>query len=154
MIECKVEECSYEFVDKMFDMFEQHRIELSKYKDMVLNPDMDTYMGMQRQNQLLVITANDGDEVVGYAVFFLLKNPHYSDFLYAHQDIFYVTPHRRASRIAIRLNKFCEEELAKRNIDVIVHHAKLTNNFGRFMESQGYNCIEKIYAKRISDERV
>ena len=137
-------------MDELFGMFEKHRQELSKFDDMKLNPNKDVYFSLEQNDCLRMYTAREEGKVVGYACFFVLPNMHYSDFMYATQDIFYVSEEKRKSLLPMRLLKFTEKELKKDGVHIIVQHSKLTNNFSPFLEKMGYECIEKLHAKRIN----
>jgi len=132
-------------------ILEEHRLELSRYEDMILNPDWKMYNAMQENNKLRIYTARDRftDVLLGYTVFFLIDNPHYCDFLYAHQDVFYVVQNKRGTRIAYNLIKKSEEQLKEDGVTIIVHHTKLINKFGQMLDKLGYSQAEIMYHKRI-----
>lgn len=141
------EKLDQNLIDEITPILESHRQELSRYDDMVLNPNWDVYYKMQEVGQFYLYVCRDEDnKIVGYAAFFTMQNLHYKDFIYAHQDVFYVTQDKRGSRVAVKLLKATEElfEVA----DVIVHHAKFTNRFGEFLEKFGYHKAEATYHKR------
>lgn len=143
---CK-ETLTLELIDELTPILELHRQELSKYDDMKLNPNWDMYFKVQEFDLLRLFVCRDEDKkICGYAAFLLTPNPHYKDFMYAHQDVFYVTQDRRGSRVAVKLIKATESLFDE--ADVIVHHAKFTNRFGEFLEKFGYNKAEIMYHKR------
>lgn len=137
-------------IEEILPILEVHREELSKYKDMILKPDWDMYYTLQNKEALEVYIVRDEDSnIKGYAVYFLSTNAHYSDFLYAHQDVFYVSQDRRGSRIAYNLIKYSEQKLKEKGVSVIVHHTKTTNRFGEMLGKLGYGVAEVMYHKRI-----
>lgn len=138
-------------IDEITPILEKHRLELSKYKDMQLKPDWNKYYILQDIDRLRLYIARDSEtnEILGYTCFFLDNNPHYCDFLYAHQDVFYVVQNKRGSRIAYNLIKMSEEELKKDGVSVIVHHTKLINRFGEMLAKLGYGKAEIMYHKRL-----
>lgn len=144
-----VEPVTESLISEMLPILEEHRIELSRYKDMILSPDIDTYLALQDMDKIQCYLARENGIIVGYSCYFLLVNPHYSNFIYAHQDVFYVVQDKRGSKIAHKLIKMSETELKEKNVSVIVHHAKLINRFGEFLISLGYNQAEIMYHKRI-----
>jgi len=152
-VKYSLEKLTDELRREMMPTLEVHRQELSAYEDMVLNPKWEAYYGAMEQDTLRVFTARDtlDDTILGYAVFFLQDNIHYSDFKYGHQDLFYVIQERRGTLIAKKLLEKSEKYLKEEdNVSIIVHHAKLTNKFGKFLEKFGYEAKELMYHKRVN----
>lgn len=150
MITYDIEKLTKELIEEALPILEAHRQEISKYKDMPLSIDMDAYLQLQSMDKLVAHVARDEDgKIVGYGCYFIVTNPHYSDFLYAHQDVFYVVKDKRGSRIAYNLIKRSEKDLKERGVAVIVHHAKPSNNFGELLTRLGYDVSEIMYHKRI-----
>ena len=148
MITVEREKLTKELEGELLPILEDHRQELSKYKDMKLNPDWRMYYELQKIDRLFIFIArNTMGSIVGYSVFFSNTNLHYSDYVYAHQDVFYVVKNKRGGVIAKKLLKYSEEVLYE-VCEVIIHHVKLTNNFGAFLEKFGYNKSEIMYHKR------
>lgn len=143
------EKVSESFFDEIMPILEDHRLELSSYSDMELKPNFELYYYLQENNQMVWYVARDEGKIVGYSCYFLLINPHYSDFVYAHQDVFYVTKQRRGSKIAKNLITMSEIDLEDKGISVIVHHTKPINSFGKILEKLGYDKAEVVYHKRI-----
>ena len=146
-----IEDYSDALIEEVWSTLEEHRVELSKYEDMKLNPNNKVYLALQEAGMVKIITAREiaTGKIVGYACYIIQPNLHYCDFLYANQDLFYVTQEKRGSRIAVNLLKISESVLKECNVSIIAQHAKLTNKFGKLLELSGYNLAEKIYHKRI-----
>lgn len=150
MITYNLENITDKFIDDIMPILEVHRKELQSYDDMGLNPDWDTYIAMDKSENLVNFVARDEDDnIVGYVAYFLSYNMHYSDFLYAQQDVFYVVPDKRGSRIAVNLLKRSEKILKHRGVDTITHHAKAKNNFSQFLQKFGFKETEIMLGKRI-----
>ena len=152
MITYNLELITDELINEVTPILEKHRVELQSYDDMVLNVYWDRYRALEAQDKLVNLIARDEGEIVGYAVFFLHENPHYMDFMYAMQDVFYVTQDRRGSRVAINLVKKSEKILKAKGVSIITHHAKKKNKFAPFLERLGYSNTELLMAKRIDSE--
>lgn len=125
-----------------------HYNEISHYKDIKLEPDLEAYIALEKQGVLRVFTAraNNGT-LIGYAVYFIRRNLHYKSSLQAVQDILFLMPTHRGS--GGRLIRYCDEELKKENIQVVYHHIKAAHNFGPLLERLGYQLVDLIYAKRL-----
>ncbi len=150
MIKYEVEPITEKLFDEMWAVLETQRLELVNRKDMHLNPYIAKYLLMEKSKQAFIVVArDDNNTIVGYSAWFVSPNMHYMDFIDAHQDVFYVVDGKRGTRIAMKLLKKCEEELKLRNVDNILQHTKVSNNFGRFLEKMGYGVAEVIYSKRL-----
>jgi len=88
--------------------------------------------------------------LIGYAVFFVHRNPHYRSSLQAVEDVIYLDPEYRRGRTASRLVRFAERRLTEDGVQVIYHHAKVAHPaLGKILERMGYEHIENIYGKRV-----
>lgn len=153
MVTYQLENITDLLISELTPILDIHRKELQTYSDMNLNPDWDMYRSVERRNNLVLLVARDEDDmIVGYAAFLLNLNPHYKDFLYAIEDVFYVVQDNRGSRIAVNMIKKSEKILKAKGVDTIVHHAKFTNTFAPFLEKLGYKQTEVMLAKRLTDE--
>ena len=151
MITYEAEKLTDELILEITPILDVHRKELQSFSDMHLNPAWDMYRSVEENGDLLLLVARDNGVLVGYAGFVIHPNPHYSDFKYATQDVFYVVEDKRGSRIAVKLVKESERLLKDMKVDVITHHAKFINTFAPFLEKMGYHKTEVILAKRISN---
>lgn len=130
-------------------LLEAHWREVAHYQDIELKPDIAAYHQLQAMNELRCYTARDGGKLVGYAVFFVRPNPHYSSSLQAHQDVLFLLSDYRRGTTGVRLIQYAEEKLQAEGVQVIYHHAKRTNKVGELLERLGYELVDEIYAKRL-----
>lgn len=130
-------------------LLQAHWREIAHYQDIELKPDVETYARLQAAGQLRCYTARDSGRLIGYVVFFVRPNLHYSASLQAHQDVLFVALHYRKGMVGVRLIKFAEERLRAEGVQVIYHHAKRTNKVGGLLERLGYELVDEIYAKRL-----
>ena len=135
------------------DLLEAHYREVAKYQDIALKPDFETYFKVEGMGNMKVYTirTEDKKELVGYALFFLKKNMHYSDSLQAVQDILYVEKSHRGSGLGSSFIKWCDDQLAAFGVQVVYHHVKSKKelNFGPMLEKHGYELIDHIYGRRL-----
>lgn len=125
-----------------------HYREIAHYQDIELKPDWAKYQMLEDKGVLRMFTARlETGELVGYAVYFVQKNVHYSDSLQAVQDILYIRKENRGS--GGRLIKWCDEQLASEGVQAVYHHVKQAHNFGPLLERMGYDLVDLIYAKRL-----
>jgi len=149
MITYNVETLTDNLIEEVTPILEAHRQELQSHP-MKLNPQWDKYKLMEQLDSFMWLIARDeSGAIVGYVAFIISPNLHYKDYIYAIEDVFYVVQDKRGTRIGINLVKKSEELLKERGVDIITHHAKLTNNFSPFLQRLGYNVTETMLAKRL-----
>lgn len=128
----------------LFDHWE----EIAHYQDITINIDEDLYLEAEKSGNLKVFTArNDELKLVGYAIFFIRRNAHYKDSIQATQDVLYVDPEYRGKGGAFIF--WCEEKLRSFGVQVVYHHVKVKHDWGKLLEQNGYDLIEKVYGKRL-----
>ena len=130
-------------------LLESHWREIAHYPDIKLNPDIEAYNTLESKGLLRCYTARVNGVLVGYAVYVVRGNPHYLDSLQAVQDVLFVLPEYRQSRIGIRLIKFSDEQLAGEGVQVVMQHVKVAHDFGPLLERLGYEKVEYIFSKRL-----
>jgi GNAT superfamily N-acetyltransferase len=125
-----------------------HWQEIAHYKDIPLNPDIDTYLKLEEFGMTRCYVARDNDgTMLGYAIYFVKPNLHYKESLQAVQDILYVSPkHRKTGGSFI---KWCDEQLRADGVQVVHQHVKVEHNFGPLLERFGYEHVEHIYSRRL-----
>lgn len=132
---------------EMKPLTELHYQEIAHYKDIPLEPDIETYKTIEEQGCLRLYTARDEGELIGYSIYFLKNNPHYKSSLQASQDILFIRKDKRGQGREFLM--WCDEQLKADGVDVVYHHVKAAHNFGPLLERQGYKLIDLIYGKRL-----
>lgn len=138
----------------MWPLLERHYKEISAFQDIPLKPDFEKYLLMEQGGSIRCFVARDdkdGMKLVGYAVFFVHKNMHYSGSLQANQDVLYLEKSSRGAGIGQEFIKWCDEALACLGCEVVYHHVKTKFNFGPMLEKLGYKHIENIYARDVRE---
>jgi len=125
-----------------------HWAEIAQYSDIPMNVDWQRYYTMQRQGILQVYTARDEGKLVGYCVYMVVPHLHYSDTLYAIQDVLFLHPDYRGRTAGYRMIKFADKDLEGRGVGVIMQHVKVKHDFGPLLTRMGYEHAENIYSKR------
>lgn len=139
---------SRELFDEMWPLLDKHYREIARFQDIPLKPDFDRYMKMWQLGGLRLFIARDlTGEMVGYAVYFVAPNMHYSDSLQAVQDVLFIHPDRRGfGKLFI---PWCDDRLRESGVEIVLHHVKVAHDFGPFLESIGYEFFERIFVKRL-----
>jgi hypothetical protein len=125
--------------------------EVETYQDLPLDPDWKRLLEGERQGNIVVLTARVDRKLVGYLVYSISRNLHV-DFKQAICDVFYVLPEYRVSSIALRLLRFGEEEMRKREVGLLWACSKSEpkHHKGAIFERLGYHAHEIAYLKRLS----
>lgn len=136
----------------MIDLFTKHYKEIAAYQDKIkLVPDLAKYRLLEEQEKLLCYTVRIGNKLIGYSLYFKDTHIHYSNDIFAVNDILFIRPDYRKGTIAVRLLAYCELRLRGEGVSVISIHMKAEHGFERLCEYAGYDFMEKIYTKCIKE---
>ena len=142
-----------DMLEELKPLLEDHYLEIAMYQEHIkLNPCYDTYKELQKSGVLKVYTARDGDKLVGYSLYFLKTNLHYSDHIYAVNDIVYIDKDIRGGVVAFDMLAFAEDSLIDHGVSVITMHMKTFAAFETLMECLSYDRAEIIYTKYLGDK--
>ena len=136
--------------ENLLPLFQKHWEEISFYKDIPLSPDYAQYKKLDEMGILRVYTARDTDnKLVGYCVFFVNKNLHYSSAPpQAMQDIIFIDPEKRG--FGAKFILWTEKQLAAEGVAVLFHHIKTkTPHTIDLFRRLGYENIDLILGKRL-----
>lgn len=152
-----VEPLSPDLFDETLPLLMAHWEEIAHFKDIPLKPDQAAYEAIAAAGNLRVYTVRESGPIarlIGYAVFFLRRNMHYSTSLQAVQDILYLDPSARGKLVGLRFIKYCDEELRKEGVQVAMHHVKVKPglDFGPMLERIGYEPVDRIFVRRLDKE--
>ena len=112
-----------------------------------LNVDWDTFNLYEKTNHLVTIVARDDGEVVGYAVFIIMKQLHAMDYLMAHNDALFLKKEHRKGRAGIMLIKESNKILGELFPGILVAwHVKPHMDFSPILIKLGYSKLDTIYA--------
>lgn len=128
-------------IEEAKSLLECHWAELATYQQFELRPDYARYRNAGPG--LCVCTARDEGRLIGYAIYLLGPNLHYSQTIWANSDIFWLEPAYRRSTIGFRLFTFAEARLGARG--AVVMHTTCKNSHPdavRLLEKLGHRQIE------------
>lgn len=114
-----------------------------------LDPDWDEYDRLASKDQLHLLTARNGSELIGYYVGIVRPHLHYKSTLMAFNDVMYIKPEHRQGMVGIRLLKEIEKTLKDRGVKKMFMNTKEHHNFGVILERLGYKKSESIFIKSI-----
>lgn len=140
-------------IGELKPLLEEHWEEVAWYKDKIkLAPAFDKYIEMQERNSLLFVTVRDeSGTLIGYNINFIQHHPHYSDHIYAINDIIFLLPKYRHGTIAKEMLEYTEQILKHIGVSVVTLHMKPAHPFKSLAEYAGFKQQEYVYSKFIGD---
>lgn len=135
---------------EMMPILERHRAEVAHYKDIPLGVDRARYEILQDAGMLWVFTMREGGTLIGYNVFVVAPNLHYTTALAAIEDVLYLDPSRRALGLGRKMLQWIDEHLAKRGCTYVARHVKLAHDHGALLKRAGYEPVETIWQRRLA----
>lgn len=146
------EEWTSKFYNECIPLFEDHYKEIAHYQDIPLSINFKKYLEAENTYRLRVFTAREDGELIGYAVFFVSFNLHYSSSYQAVQDVLFIDPSTRGQGLGSAFIEWCDSQLKEEGVQVVYHHVKTAHNFGPLLESLNYELIDLIYGRRLDKE--
>lgn len=136
--------------DEAFPLLQRHWDEVALDKDTVpLDPNWAAYAELDRMDLLVITTARMNGTLVGYVSHFVVPNFHYMSLRVADNDIFWLAPEHRKSRIGITMLREAERNLRALGCNKILMKEKVHIPLGRLFEFLGYREIERLHAKTL-----
>lgn len=136
--------------DEILPLLAAHWREIALDQDTVkLDPDWDAYTMLESAGIVYCITARHQGELVGYAVYLVVRNLHYKSIRVAENDLYYLDPAFRKGMAGVNLFRAAETILRSEGVDKIVNKVKIRHDVGRIFEKLGYTPIERVYMKTL-----
>lgn len=136
----------------MMRFYHAHNEEVAvNHSGFPLDLDFEQYIKFAEQGRLHVVTAWEGDELVGYQQFIISTFLHYKSTVIAVSDLSYLAPAYRRGMNGYNLLKFAVESLPK-SINAVTLCCKTSKDFGKLIERLGFSLDEKIYIKVVGNE--
>lgn len=151
-MEFKVEELTNDLLDEMMPLLEKHYKEIAVYQDIPLVINRKIYLELEVKDLLRVYTAREkgSRKLLGYSVFIINHNIHYSTSLEAKNDVIFIDPEHRG--FGAKFIKYCDEQLQAEQVQTVYHHIKPDHDWSKLICKMGYRKFETIYAKRLDKE--
>ena len=143
------QETLYDVVDEVEPLLKLHYEELTLNKERIkLDPMWERYALLELSESLVIYTARDNEQLVGYSAFFVTQHMHYAGLTIVANDVLFLHPDHRTGRTGIRLIKFCESSLREKlGSFKLTMHAKYSNDLASILTRMGYAAEEVILAK-------
>jgi hypothetical protein len=128
----------------------EHWQEIAKNKHlMVLSPDVERYALLEREGRTLALFAYEGDALIGYSVSFIAAHLHYSDLVFAQNDVLFVTKRHRKGRAGLSLIRETEASAKRAGCQMIIWHAKQGTALDQLMPRLGYGVQDIMYSREL-----
>lgn len=142
------EQVTMGLIEEIFPLLEAHASELNT-SGAPLDADLSRYVKADRLGGLAVYTVRDHEVLIGYAIYWIQRHPHY-EIKVAHQDILYVSEDYRKGRVGIKLIKLSEKLLKEdHGCDMVLQSTKHLKDLSSLFEYLGYEELEKVYSKKL-----
>lgn len=130
-----------------------HWKEIANWKNEIpLEPRWEEIHGLEREGRIALITLREAGELIGYSMFVLNIHLHYRSLTVATNDILYVRPDKRKSRLGLQLIKESQKYVKEIGATKITWHMKPHMNFSAILEKLGYTHEELVYGKYLGDK--
>jgi predicted GNAT superfamily acetyltransferase len=135
------------------ELAQLHWDEIAWDKDKVpLDPNWELYAALEHTGKLVCVTAREDGKLWGYSVFIVQGALHYRTTLTAINDVLFLHPDKRHSRVGLSLINKSEEFLQARGVRRVFWHVKPgVHDFSPVLLHKGYRLDEIVYSKVLGD---
>lgn len=134
--------------DNGSSIYKEHWNEVAVHKDTLrLKPHYERYMRLIQEDSLVVISAYNGEELIGYVLFITFYHLHYKDLLVANDDMYFIKKHYRQQGIGREMMQFAEKTLADMGVKFVQVRTKAHTAHEEFLKSLGYGPMDLCYCK-------
>ena len=126
-------------------LFQKHFDEIALDKERIpLAPNWEYYLAVDKSGHLFVLTARDGERLVGYFFAIVGLGTHNVRSVMAKTDMYFLLPEYRKGMAGFKFIKTAMERLT---FDKMVIQTKISNDYGRIFERLGFTSVETVYTK-------
>ena len=145
-------ECLANVKEEIKPLLEEHWEMVALNKGTIkLNPDWEEYAKLDAAGILRAFTARKDGKLVGYCVLTVSTSIHYSDHVFANNDVTFVLPEHRAGATGYHLIKFAEDHCRDNGVSLMNINTKVHLPFDELLIGMGFDLIERIYSKCFKD---
>ena len=129
------------------ELSKMHYEEVAPYSDIALNVNWNQFIKLEEVGVLKTYGIRENDFLVGYALFFVNYSMEYSDSLQASMNNIFIHPDHRGQ--GLDFIQWCDEQLKEEGVQVVYHHVKVKNDYGKLLNKLGYEKMNVEYSKRL-----
>ncbi len=131
-------------------LFDEHYEEIARNKHvMVLKPDEETYRKSEEMGTIFILSARQGDKLIGYSVNFVTNHLHYADLKLAQNDLLFISKEHRGGRIGLKLIKETEKHATLLGCKLMLWHAKESTTLAHMLPRLKYGVQDIIFSKEL-----
>jgi GNAT superfamily N-acetyltransferase len=143
---------------ELLPLLQAHYAEVAHHQDLALNPDRARYASIEAVGMLRIYTARSCTadksvgKMVGYLAALVAPSLHYAPHVFANQDVLFVAPEQRGSRLGVNLIRYAHDCLRAEGVTLLMQHTKAKQglNIGRMLQRLlGYELVDEIWCKRL-----
>lgn len=140
----------FSVVDELKPILAEHWEELALYADIPLDPEFELYEALEKNGMLSFYSVRRSGELVGYAIFFVRKSPHYRTTLWAVSDIILIRKPYRNFGVGNKLFAFFEDDLRQQGAKVVHIMTKASHpELAALAKKRGYMHSETNFSQRL-----
>lgn len=149
-LKIEIGEVDENLLNQLSDMFIEHWDEVAKNKHlMVLKPDVNKYLQLQKAGNLLTLIAYVDNKIVGYSCNIRSPHLHYADLICMYNDVLFIDKNYRATPLGLRLIKRTEEEAKNMGAQLMLWHAKQGSALDKILPRLKCKVQEIMYSKEL-----
>ena len=112
-----------------------------------LDYDWEFYLAAEEAGKYVLITAREGDEIIGYVDYYVATHPHHKTVVFAACNTLATKVGHRGKGIGSKLVKAAESFLKLYNVKRIVHGYRTVYETEPLFPKLGFKLIEQLYVK-------
>jgi GNAT superfamily N-acetyltransferase len=134
-----------------------HWEEIAKNKALLtLNPDVEKYELLDKNDALLLVTARDDGALVGYFLWIVLPHPHYKHVLVAEEDLHFLSPEYRSGGVrgagcgyGYKLLEAARDAAIARGARLLTMREKVGHEHPAIMDGLGFVPADVVYTHAV-----
>lgn len=136
-----------DIIDELAPLTIDHHAEVNVFNDTPLNINWEHYKRIREM--YLCATCRVGDDLIGWAGFFVYDHIRHIGYKMAKEDWYYIIPKYRGNGIGKALLKYAENVLRKRGVKRVMISCKVDHDHTGMIESLVYTNHEKNFTKKL-----
>ncbi len=138
----------FQIVEDNFHLIKEHWDEVVTDKR-PLEPFWEVFREFERKGDLVCFTARKDGDLIGYAVFIFVPDLHSKNTRTAYNDAVFLKKEHRKNGVGKSFIEYCDEEMGKMDIQIILWHVKPSVDFSGSLKAIGYKHFNTLYAREV-----